>query len=294
MIDPSSTLPEPTLGVASSEKMLTYYQESGPDYRTWSKAFNMHFGFYQWPGSPFRREAMLRNMNTEVLNRLLPNPGAQVTVADLGCGVGATLRQAAVQYPNAQLYGVTIVPSQARQGRTLTDEKRISLLMEDFTDTSFPDNSLDGVYAIESSCYASGPAKADLLREIYRILKPGGRFVIADGFLRHQRPLTGLAGWAYRRLCQSWVLGELACLPDLLAHASVQGFSNLQAEDISWRVAPSVAHVPGTVAQFLFKQALTPTLMTQARWDNLKGPLLTMILGLHQQHFGYFLVSGTK
>ena len=294
MIDHPLMLSEPTLGVASPEKMLTYYQESGPDYRTWSPAFNMHFGYYQWPASLLHRETMLQNMNTEVLKRLLPDAKAPVAVADLGCGVGATLRQAAAHYPNARLHGVTIVPSQAEQGRALTREKRISLRMEDFTDTSFPDNSLDGVYAIESSCYASGPAKADLLREIYRILKPGGRFVIADGFLRHQKPLTGLAGWAYRRLCQSWVLGELAGLPDLLAHASVQGFSSLQAEDISWRVAPSVAHVPGTVVKFLLKQGLSPTIMTQARWDNLKGPLLTMILGLHQQHFGYFLVSGTR
>ena len=51
-----------------------YYSEAGPDYAAWSKAFNMHFGFFRWGMNPFRREAMLEQMNREVLDRLRLNP----------------------------------------------------------------------------------------------------------------------------------------------------------------------------------------------------------------------------
>jgi len=35
------------------------YAEAGPDYASWSAAFNMHFGFFRWGMNPFNREAML-------------------------------------------------------------------------------------------------------------------------------------------------------------------------------------------------------------------------------------------
>jgi hypothetical protein len=34
--------------------------------------------------------------------------------------------------------------------------------------------------------------------------------------------------------------------------------------------------------------------MTKERWDNLKSPLFTMVLGSARSHFGYYLISGTK
>ena len=47
-----------------------YYREAGPDYAAWSREFNMHFGYYRAGANPLRREAMLEQMNAEVLARL--------------------------------------------------------------------------------------------------------------------------------------------------------------------------------------------------------------------------------
>ncbi len=49
-----------------------------------------------------------------------------------------------------------------------------------------------GAYAIESSCHAPGADKDAFIREASRLLGPGARLVVADGFLKNaQRPVLG-------------------------------------------------------------------------------------------------------
>jgi DNA-binding transcriptional regulator GbsR (MarR family) len=59
----------PWLTEAASDRasFQRYYEEAGPDYAAWSAAFNMHFGFFRWDMNPFKREAMLEQMNQEIL-----------------------------------------------------------------------------------------------------------------------------------------------------------------------------------------------------------------------------------
>ena len=68
-----------------------YYREAGPDYAAWSRGFNMHFGYYRAGMNPLNREAMLEQMNREVLVRLHLDGIAAPHLLDLGCGLGATL-----------------------------------------------------------------------------------------------------------------------------------------------------------------------------------------------------------
>ena len=84
-----------------------YYEEAGPDYAAWSPHFNMHFGFFRWGMNPFKREAMLEQMNREILHRLHLDrePSAHASaraparILDMGCGLGATLRSFARRLP---------------------------------------------------------------------------------------------------------------------------------------------------------------------------------------------------
>jgi hypothetical protein len=78
--------------VAPQIGLEQYYSEAGPDYAAWSSEFNMHFGFYRAGANPLHREAMLEQMNQEVLARLDVDRTAEPRLLDLGCGLGATLR----------------------------------------------------------------------------------------------------------------------------------------------------------------------------------------------------------
>jgi hypothetical protein len=86
-----------------------YYSEAGPDYEAWSREFNMPFGYYRVGANPLRREAMLEQMNAEVLARLQLDGISAPQLLDLGCGLGATLRSFARRLPSAKLLGVTRV-----------------------------------------------------------------------------------------------------------------------------------------------------------------------------------------
>ncbi len=114
-------------------------------------------------------------------------PESPARVFDMGCGLGATLRSFARRLPHADLNGITLVPWQLEQGRQLNQScpegRNISLTLGDYEHTTQPSASFDAVYAIESSCYARGANKSAFLQEAHRLLRPGGRIAVADGFL---------------------------------------------------------------------------------------------------------------
>ena len=175
-----------------------YYEEAGPDYAAWSREFNMHFGYYRWGANPLRREGMLEQMNGEVLGRLRVEGVAAPRLLDLGCGLGATLRSFARRLPQARITGMTRVPWQVEQACALNRAagcgERVKVLEGDYEDTILPRANYDGVYALESSCHAHGADKGALLKEAHRLLKPGGRLVVADGFLASGRFAWRAAG----------------------------------------------------------------------------------------------------
>lgn len=277
-------------------KLLSYYEKAGPDYSHWSKNYNMHFGYYAMGMNPFNRRAMLENMSRKVLDKLAIVDDPTAILVDLGCGLGATLRSARKRYSCLHLHGITIVPWQVEQATHLNahhpDTQSISIVEGDYCHTHYPDNSVDRILAIESSCYAPGSSKKPLLQEIHRILKPGGRFVIVDGFRKSDRPLRGILKKAYRSLCQSWVLEQLGNIQRVERYLKHLNFSQIEVKEMSWNVAPSVAHVPFTVLTFLIKQFMMGrNKMNAERWNNLKSPLLTMIVGLARKDFGYYMIS---
>src|ERR1035438_10717171 len=94
-----------------------YYSEAGPDYAAWSREFNLHFGYYRAGVNPLHREAMLEQMNAEVLARLQLGANEEPRLLDLGGGLGATPRSIARCLPRALLLGLTRVPWQVERAR---------------------------------------------------------------------------------------------------------------------------------------------------------------------------------
>ena len=182
-----------------------YYSEAGPDYGAWSPEFNMHFGFYRRGMNPFQREAMLEQMNVEVLKRLRIDPSQESRVLDMGCGLGATLRSMAQRLPHSLLTGVTCVPWQVGQARERNGDapggERIRIEQMDYEHTVFPSASFDAAYALESACHAHGGDKAAFLKEAHRLLRPGGRMVMVDAFLLSDGPMNALQNRIVSELC---------------------------------------------------------------------------------------------
>jgi ubiquinone/menaquinone biosynthesis C-methylase UbiE len=277
-----------------------YYEEAGPDYAAWSPGFNMHFGFFRWGMNPFKREAMLEQMNQEVRRRLYltGEPQAPARVLDMGCGLGATLRSFARSLPRARLFGITLVPWQFEQGRQLNracpEGRRITLSLGDYEHTTHPSASFDAVYAIESSCYARGANKSAFLQEAHRLLRPGGRVVVADGFLGRGK-LRGPQKPLYRKVCECWVIDTFAEVDQFTRELGRIGFQDIVVEPMQSRVTPSGFHVPWVTLKFLLTTVLFgKRRMTRARWNNVLAPILLPFIGFPLGPVAYYIISATR
>ena len=280
------------------EQLIAYYEQAGPDFGEWSPGFNMHFGYYRLGFNPFRREPMLNEMNRQVLDRLRLTGGGEHLIVDLGCGVGATVRYAASRFPRAQVLGLTVVPWQVEKGNAWNREvglqERAKLQLADYTSSNLAAGSVDGAVAIESSCHAAGADKEAFVREAARILRPGGRLVVADGFRKHGRPLGPVSSRLHDALCRSFVLPELAQTERFASALVRHGFEDVAIEDIAWRVAPSALHAPVAVLWFMLKQVLQGKRLSEWRINNLRGSVLSTLTGMNRFAFGYYLVSATR
>lgn len=98
-------------------------------------------------------------------------------VLDCGCGVGGPAREIA-RFSGCNVLGLNNNAYQITRAKTHTEKQnlvsQVSFMKGDFMKIDQPDNTFDGVYAIEATCHA--PDKIGVFSEIYRVLKPGQRF----------------------------------------------------------------------------------------------------------------------
>jgi len=278
---------------ASKEEIIQFYDEATVDYEFWSNDYNMHFGYYiPFKTNLLKRDSMCNEMNNQVFNRL--NIRKQNTaIADLGCGLGGTMRYGLRKYPLLYIIGVTLSSFQVQQGNKRLHNTNGLILEENYNHTSFKNNSIDGAYAIESFCH-SGHSK-ETLREAFRILKPSSRLVIADAFLKKDQEQLCLGStYAYQQLCKGWSLEGLGNIHTVKKDLEDIGFKHIKIEDISFRVAPSVLHVPFAIAGFILKKLFQKKSLKPESWKNLKGSLFALLSGLHLKDFGYYLITAEK
>jgi SAM-dependent methyltransferase len=130
----------------------------------------------------------LHYVDLRILNEAhnLWNPDQiKLRVADLGCGVGASLFYLARNFGESLIgIGITISPVQAQLAqkralqRKLTD--RCGFIMGDFLSPPLA-GIFDLIYSIES--FAHSRDAEQFFRSASQLLKKGGRFVLCDDFL---------------------------------------------------------------------------------------------------------------
>lgn len=101
------------------------------------------------------------------------------TVLDLGTGSGYALR-ALRERSIGRGYGIDASPEMVGNAASYTADDRIAFLRGDFEALPFADDSIDHAFSMEAIYYAADPV--DVLRELGRVLRPGGTFYCAVDF----------------------------------------------------------------------------------------------------------------
>lgn len=288
-------------GVPPSVDVETYYTEAGMDYRAWSRNFNMHFGYYVWPANPFALEPMLEEMSRQVFRRLDLADGMRVL--DLGCGLGAPARTLIAEHAVA-VTAVTIVEWQIAKARELTEADgakrrnprgRVEWRLGDYTALDLPGGTYEAAFSIEASCHAPGSSKEPFIRECARLLEPGARLVVADGFMKRSLDLPRWYAALLGYMTASWAVERFADMSEFKATLDRHGFDLLATEDVSWRIAPSVLHVPSVTISFLARELLVRRQgLNKVRWRHVIACLIAPWIGLGRRYFGYYLLTARK
>ncbi len=114
-------------------------------------------------------------------------------VLDVGCGSGTLLIEAKARYPNSDLAGIDPDEKILRLAESKLERAGLKArLVQGFAqELPFPSASFDLVISTLIFHHLSSPVKVKATREIYRVLKEKGRFLLAD-FGKPESTLTKL------------------------------------------------------------------------------------------------------
>jgi arsenite methyltransferase len=111
-------------------------------------------------------------------------------VLDIGCGAGVdTISAAVMAGPSGKVTGIDLVPEmleRAKENARLAGALNVEFMEGSAEGIPFSDNTFDVV--ISNGVFNLVVDKVKALSEVCRVLKPGGRFMLADQILAGELP----------------------------------------------------------------------------------------------------------
>lgn len=150
------------------------------------------------------------------------------TVLDLGSGGGIDVLLSAKRVgPTGKAYGLDMTDEMlalARENQAKAGATNVEFLKGEIESIPLPDNSVD---VIISNCVINLSGDKDkVLKEAFRVLKPGGRFAVSDVVVRGNVPEE------VRRSMELWVgcIGGALKDSDYIAKLARAGFEDIDLE----------------------------------------------------------------
>jgi ubiquinone/menaquinone biosynthesis C-methylase UbiE len=110
-------------------------------------------------------------------------PSQQVKVLDVACGTGRTLKMIRGALPKAALFGTDLSPAYLRKANQLLSERPgelPQLIQANAEKLPYLDNYFQGLTSVFLFHELPASARQEVINEAFRVLQPGGVFIICD------------------------------------------------------------------------------------------------------------------
>jgi tocopherol O-methyltransferase len=257
---------------------------------------HMHHGYY---GKDGNYQLNRRQAQIDLIEELLAwsgdfNTNRPQSILDVGCGIGGSSLYLAKKF-GARVTGITLSPVQANRAK----ERARAAGLQDRTDFQvanalsmpFDDNSFDFVWSLESGEHM--PDKAKFLQECYRVLKPGGKLMLATWCHRptNIEPLSSDENQHLQEIYRVYCLPYVISLPAYTEIVEQCGFKDLRVDDWSTAVEPFWDVV---IDSAISPQAVVGLL--KAGWQTIEAAISLRLMsnGYRSGLIRFGIIAGTK
>ena len=213
-------------------------------------------------------------------------------VLELGCGKGFNSVFLANRNPETIFTGIDLTPLHVKIAqKKAADLKNLSFMQGDFNHLPFADEQFDVVFAVESLCYSTNVPHT--LAEIYRVLRPGGRLVVFDGY-RSVNPENLEASLITAQKLTEVGMAVQDGMNDInhwLTTSEEMGLTLLERVDLSSAMKPTLCRLQGLSLKFFMMKPWKRKMVSRFRTYLVRNAIagLLMPFGLEASIWSYYL-----
>lgn len=161
-------------------------------------------------------------------------------VLELGSGKGYNSIYLARKNPKINFFGIDLSGSHLRVAkRNGNKQKNLKFSKDNFQKLSFSKNKFELIFEVESVCHALDMKEA--LSNVFRVLKPGGTFILFDGFRKPGfKGLDKNLKIAAELVEKSMAVESFWLLEDWKGLAREVGFEVVETKDLSPAILPNL------------------------------------------------------
>lgn len=238
----------------------------------------LHYPFYLKDDESL--EDRQHNLIHHCISKLDPVHGK--VVLDVGAGNGCLGIYTYDNYTPEKIIGIDINEQNLAIAKNLRGDRNIELKVDNAEQMlSIPDNSVDVVMCIESAFHY--PNKGAFLKQLFRVLKDDGQFIIADIITNSYKKRPFIGRWKRKMNLYHWTEKDYA-------QAIINsGFSTFEVDDITREIIRGYKGYLGWVKELSIKN-----IIGKIRYQLITFVQVNMCVYLLKKRRKYLVFIGNK